>query len=119
MSRDYRKLRVFTLADELVADVYRATASFPEDERYGLRSQLRRAALSAATNIVEGSASRTTREYVSFLSVATGSGTEARYLLDIASRLEPLPHGAHQVQSGYTALLKGLEKLVRSLDTLR
>jgi len=84
-----------------------------------LRSQLRRAALSAASNIVEGSARRTTREYLNFLNVAIGSGTEARYLLDVAHRLELLPGGAHRVLTGrYTTLLKGLETLIRSLEAL-
>ena len=117
VSRDPRRLRVFHLADALIIDVYRATAAFPSEERYGLQAQLRRASLSAASNIVEGCARKTTRDYLSFLTVATGSAAEARYLVDVSFRLEYLPETTRDdLDIRYTDLLKGLQKLVRVLE---
>jgi four helix bundle protein len=87
MSRNPRNLRVFVAADTLVLEVYQATVAFPATERYGLRLQLRRAAVSVATNIVEGSARLSTGEYLQFLNVAAGSAAEAAYLSELACRL--------------------------------
>jgi four helix bundle protein len=95
MARDPRKLRVFAVADALVIDVYRVTAAFPSEHRYELCSQLRRAAISTAANIVEGCARRTSREYVHSLNIATGSAAEAEYLLDVAFRLGLVPTETH------------------------
>ena len=118
MSRDPRKLRVFHLADDLIIDVYRATKAFPTEERYGMQAQLRRASLSAASNIVEGCARKTTRDYLNFLNVATGSAAEARYLVDVSSRLDFLPGETRKdLDLRYTELLKGLQKLIQSLES--
>ena len=117
MSRDPRKLRVFLLADALVVDVYKATRVFPAEERFLLAAQTRRAALSVATNIVEGCARRRTKEYLNFLNIAAGSSAEARYLLDVAFRLGMMRGEVNtQLSSGYTELFKGLQKLIISLD---
>jgi four helix bundle protein len=120
MARDHRKLRVFILADTLVVDVYRATQSLPPEERYGLQSQIRRAAVSAAVNIVEGSARRTTRDYLHFLSMALGSATETRYLLGLCLRLALLADDAvTPLETRFQELIRGSQKLIDSLEDPR
>ena len=91
MSRDHRKLDVFHLADRLVPEIYAITTNLPDSERYGLQSQLRRAAFSTASNIVEGSSRRADREYCRFLEIAHGSAREASYVLTLCTRLGHLP----------------------------
>jgi four helix bundle protein len=84
----YERFRAWQACDELVIGIYRVTTSFPSHERYGLTSQARRAAVSAAANIAEGSAKRGTGEFRRYLDIAIGSLSEVSYLLHVARRLE-------------------------------
>lgn len=87
MARDYRKLKAFALADELVVEIYRATRGFPREGMFGLTSQMRRAAASVAANMVEGSFRTGEAEYANFLSISLGSAGEVGYFVDLAERL--------------------------------
>ena len=117
MSRDHRKLNVFTQADALVLTVYAETATFPADERFGLRTQVRRAAVSVPANIVEGCARRKQGEYLQFINISTGSAAETLYLLDLSNRLGFLESEAYRrLEPRYTMLIKGLKKLQSSLE---
>ena len=88
--RDHTKLKAFELADEIALVIYKITAQFPQHELYGLTSQMRRAAVSVPSNIVEGSARETQSEYLRFLVIAFGSFRELRYQLSLSVRLDYL-----------------------------
>jgi four helix bundle protein len=83
----YKDLIVFQKADELAFKVYNLTAGFPKSEMFGITSQLRRAALSVPTNIVEGYARKSKKELAQFINIALGSLAETEYLLDFVKRL--------------------------------
>ena len=85
--RDHTKLRAFELADEVAVLVYRVTAGFPREELYGLTSQMRRAAVSVPSNIVEGCARDSQADYLRFLCIAFGSLRELHYQLSLSKRL--------------------------------
>ncbi|MCX5785295.1 MAG: four helix bundle protein [Elusimicrobia bacterium] len=77
----WKKLEVWQLSNKFALDVYHATKEFPKEELFGLTSQLRRAALSVPTNIVEGHSRSGDKELARFLDIALGSLGEAKYLL--------------------------------------
>jgi four helix bundle protein len=83
----FTELKVWQRSHALVLQAYRLTKSFPAEERYGLTSQLRRAALSVPTNIAEGSKRQTNAEYSRFLNIAEGSLAETEYLLMVSRDL--------------------------------
>jgi four helix bundle protein len=87
MARDFTKIQAWKLADDLAVDVYVSTRNFPREELYGLTSQLRRAASSTPANIAEGSNRTSQKDYLHFLSVASGSLAEVRYFLHLSNRL--------------------------------
>lgn len=116
--RDHTKLRAFELADELALLVYQHTRGFPREELDGLTSQLRRAAVSVASNIVEGCAREPQAEYRRFIEIVYGSAREVDYQLSLAARLTYLAgEQYHQLARHSEECCKVLNGLLRSLRT--
>jgi four helix bundle protein len=88
MVKSFRDLDVWRLGVELAETVYRVTARFPKAELFGLTSQMRRAAVSIPSNIAEGRARNSTREFLHFLSISRGSLAELETQLELAIRLD-------------------------------
>jgi four helix bundle protein len=84
----YQDLLIFQKSDELAFRIYKVTESFPKSELFGLSAQMRRAALSIPTNIVEGYARRSRKELKQYINISLGSLAETRYLFDFSKRLQ-------------------------------
>ena len=85
--KDFQKLRVWNEAHQLTIQVYTITKKFPSDERFGLVSQLRRAASSIGSNLAEGCGRNSDKELARFVSIAQGSAFEVRYQMILAKDL--------------------------------
>ena len=85
--RDFRKLEVWKKGHKLVLSLYRATADFPSEERYGLTSQIRRAGVSVPANIAEGCGHQSEPEFARYLQLAVASATELQYHIILARDL--------------------------------
>jgi four helix bundle protein len=103
--QDFRDLKVWAKAHQLVLDVYRATASFPRAELYGLTSQLRRSAVSVPSNIAEGCC-RSKGDFARFVQIAAGSASELEYQLLLAKDLDLLRIDTFQPLSDQTIEVK-------------
>jgi len=113
---DFKDLHVWQLAHALTLDVYQATTTFPAEERYGLTSQLRRAACSVPSNIAEGTGRGGDLELARFLRIARGSASEVEYQLLLARDLRYLNSDRWSTLDTRVARVSGgLRRLVKSI----
>ncbi len=117
MPRDYKKVVAWQRSHELTLAVYKHTRSFPNDERFGITSQVRRASYSVPANISEGSGRDSNKDYLRFLFISLASLKETEYFLLLARDLEYLPEKEYdrltETVNGTFAALQGLIKVVK------
>ncbi|MCF8296939.1 MAG: four helix bundle protein [Saprospiraceae bacterium] len=116
--KSFHDLIVWQKAHNLVLQVYKDTASFPSEEKFGITSQIRRAAISVPANIVEGHARRSRKEFLNFLNIAHGSLEELKYLLLLSRELNYLDENEYSEYSMITTevskILYGFKKSLES-----
>jgi four helix bundle protein len=110
--QNFRELKVWQKAHTFVLAIYTASAKFPAAERYGLTSQLRRAAVSIPANVAEGSVRSSDADFARFLHIALGSASEVDYYLLLARDLQFLD------SSTYQSLDSGAQEVKRMLASL-
>jgi four helix bundle protein len=114
--RDFRQLKVWQKAHSFVLDLYRHSQGFPAEERFGLTVQLRRAAVSVASNIAEGCGRDGERDFARFLSIAGGSASEVEYQLLLARDLGYLPDEFHHpLDAQINEVKRMLNSFIRTL----
>ena len=118
---NWRKLKVWEKAHNLVVEIYRVTKDFPQDERFRLVDQICRSATSIPANIVEGQSRNTTKEYLQFLYNARGSLEETRYHLLLAKdlgylaldRYEEIEEKCREISLMLNSLIKSLKRKIK------
>jgi four helix bundle protein len=115
--KTHKDLEVWKRAVDFVTTIYEVTASFPKFEQYGLAIQLRRAAVSIASNIAEGAARQSTKEFIQFLHCSLGSASEVETQLIVACNLEYIENKKAQslisVQGELSRMIMGLIKSLK------
>jgi four helix bundle protein len=112
MEKSHKKLDAWKLSMDLVIDVYRETDKFPNRERYGLIDQIRRATISIPSNIAEGAARHTKKEFINYLHIAQGSLSELDTQVELASRLNYLDGKS---QNSLDEKMRRIDKLITGL----
>ena len=116
--RSYRELIVWQKSIDLTVRTYGLTRRFPAEERYGLTSQMRRAAASVPANIAEGHARRSTGEFLQFLGIARGSLAEVETFLTLSERLDLIQsETSDSLLQDCAEINKMLTGLMRSLSS--
>lgn len=110
--RPHEKLDVWNKAVDFVVEIYKCTETFPKEEKFGLTSQIRRAAVSIPANIAEGAARRSPKEFIYFLSNSQGSASEVATEILIAYRL------GYQREKDYLELCNPLDNIGRMITGL-
>lgn len=114
---DFRSLEVWRKASQLAVSIYRATAHFPSEERYGLTSQMRRSAVSISSNIAEGAGRRGTTDFRRFVIFARGSLHELRSQLHVSRQLGFIETGEWlELERRMDEISRMLLALIRSLS---
>lgn len=117
-NKGYHKLIVWKKAHELVLKIYRLTRNFPPEEKFGLISQMRRSALSVASNIVEGHSRRSKKAFLNFLDISNASLVETEYHLEVAKDLSYLSKDEYEdvevLRNEVGALLNSFMRTLRS-----
>ena len=115
--RDFHELKVLQKAHRFVLALYRHSQGFPTEERFGLTIQLRRAAVSVASNIAEGCGRDGERDFARFLSIAAGSASEVEYQLLLALDLGYLPDELHrQLDAQINEVKRMLNSFIQKLS---
>jgi four helix bundle protein len=118
--RNYKELQVWQRAKNFAVSLYRLSEKFPQTERFGLTSQIRRAATSVPANIAEGWGRQSTKEYIQFLTVARGSLMELETHLIIAGDLSYLkPDQLKESQHEVEGIGQMLNRLIQALQARR
>jgi len=113
---DYKELRFWQKALDLADMIYNEVGGFPKEETFGLTSQIKRAAISVMSNIAEGSARGTTKEYLRFLSMAKGSLKEVEAQLIFAERRKFISESSlEKYMSETNSIGKMITKMQQSL----
>lgn len=116
MEKPHRRLEVWKRSVDLVTEVYRWTEGFPERERYGLANQMRRAAVSIPSNIAEGAAHNSRKNFIHFLRIAQASLSELDTQLEISHRLSYLDNSVlSKLDAEMVQVDKMLSGLIRSI----
>ena len=117
---NFKNLTVWQKSIDLTTEIYSITKSFPPDEKYGLTSQIRRAAVSLPSNIAEGAGRKSAKEFKHFLSISTGSIFELETQIIVAHRLklidELIMNEITLKISEIQKMLYGLEKSINSTN---
>jgi len=114
--KTHKDLLVWQKAIDFVTEIYKFTSDFPSHEMYGLTSQLRRASISIPSNIAEGAARNSDKEFVRFLYIARASASEAETQLIISENLGYLPTNTSTLKEGLLSISKMLTALIHKIN---